>query len=69
MDDPVNKTALDLVIGAMAADHIGEADRCRLAAALDGANKRADGTKASSNEAFGRITRGDGAARIGLVTP
>lgn len=55
---------LDRVIGDLAADHIGEADRSRLAAALDGASKRADG-----NEASGRITRGDGAVCIGHVAP
>jgi hypothetical protein len=64
MDDPAFDTALDLVIGNLVADRIGEADRRRLDKALDGANRRADGTKASSNQAFGRITRGDGAVRI-----
>ena len=66
---PPPDAPIDRVLGDLAADAIGKADRRRLGDALDAANQRAEGTRAKPDEAFGRILRGDGAARLGIVTP
>jgi len=66
---PSADASIDRVLGDLAADQIGKADRRRLGDALDAASKRADGTQARPDEAFGRILRGDGTTRLGIVTP
>ena len=66
---PPPDAPIDRVLGDLAADRIGKADRRRIGDALDAANERADGTRAKPDEAFGRILRGDGTARLGIVTP
>lgn len=66
---PPPDAPIDRVLGDLSADRIGKADRRRLGDALDAANQRADGTRAKPDEAFGRILRGDGTARLGIVTP
>ena len=66
---PPPDAPIDRVLGDLAADRIGTADRRRLDDAIGAANKREDGTTARPDEAFGRILRGAGGSKLGIVTP
>ncbi len=58
----------DIVVDILRSQPLSKPDRARIGRELDSANERADGTKAGTNEAFGRIRSGNPIARIGLAT-
>ena len=51
---PINPA--DTVIDILRSQPLSKPDRARIGRELESANERADGTKASTGEAFGRIT-------------
>jgi hypothetical protein len=58
----------DIVVDILRSQPLSKPDRQRIGRELDSANERADGTKAGTNEAFGRIRSGNPIARISLAT-
>ena len=71
-DDGAGQTApinpADTVVDILRSQPLSKPDRQRIGRELDSANERADGTKASTGEAFGRIRSGNPTSRLGLTT-